>query len=71
MTTKNVWQLVRELGLDLADDLALARGDARQEHARQAVHKARLALEAETGDDEAAVRTLFAALEAAYRQVGP
>lgn len=65
----DAWIAVRTLGLELSDQLALARGEARLALAGPAAREARLALETVTGPEAEAARTAFAALEAAFRVV--
>jgi hypothetical protein len=65
------WVLVREIGIDLADQLTVVRGAERLKIASFALRDARLALEPIKGAEAAAARTLLAALEAAHREVGP
>jgi chemotaxis regulatin CheY-phosphate phosphatase CheZ len=66
------WAMImRDLTVELHDDLRHARGADRLAAAARAVHTAREALEAHVGDDVQAVRELLSAIEAAHREVGP
>ena len=67
----DAWLRVREIGLELSDALALARGPVRLEAAALAARGARLALEVLVGPEAEAARTVFAALEAAHREIAP